>query len=80
MGVTRLDYCQYLLVSQINYTLTNFAAHTEKFSHDAVNRFLRDDKLRPSVVWDNVKGQIVTTSAGYLIFDDTVVDSSTRLP
>lgn len=74
MGVTRLDYCQYLLVSQINYTLTNFAAHTEKFSHDAVNRFLRDDKLRPSVVWDNVKEQIVTTSAGYLIFDDTVVD------
>lgn len=23
MGVTRLDYCQYLLVSQVNYTLTN---------------------------------------------------------
>lgn len=74
MGVTRLDYCQYLLVSQINYTLTNFADHTEKFSHDAVNRFLRSEKLRPSVVWDNVKGHIVTTSAGYLIFDDTVVD------
>jgi hypothetical protein len=35
---TRLDYCQYLLVSQINYTLTNFAEHTEKFSYDAVNR------------------------------------------
>lgn len=74
MGVTRLDYCQYLLVSQINYTLTNFADHTEKFSHDAVNRFLRDERLRPSVVWDNVKGQIVTTSAGYLVFDDTVVN------
>jgi len=28
--VTRLDYCQYLLVSQINYTLTNYAEHTEK--------------------------------------------------
>ena len=74
MGVTRLDYCQYLLVSQINYTLTNFADHSERFSHDAVNRFLRNEKLRPSVVWDNVKGQIVTTSAGYLVFDDTVVD------
>lgn len=74
MGVTRLDYCQYLLVSQINYTLTNFADHTEKFSHDAVNRFLRAEKLRPSVVWDNVKGQIVTTTKGYLVFDDTVVD------
>ncbi len=48
MGVTRLDYCQYLLVSQINYTLTNFADHTEGFSYDAVNRFLREEKLRPS--------------------------------
>jgi len=34
-----LDYCQYLLVSQINYTLTNFAEHSEKFSHDALNRY-----------------------------------------
>ena len=74
MGVTRLDYCQYLLVSQINYTLTNFADHTERFSHEAVNRFLRSEKLRPSVVWENVKGQVVTTSAGYLVFDDTVVN------
>ena len=24
---TRLDYCQYLLVSQINYTITNYADH-----------------------------------------------------
>jgi len=37
--VTRLDYCQYLLVSQINSTLTNFAAHCEQFSHDAINRY-----------------------------------------
>jgi len=28
--VTRLDYCQYLLVSQTNYTLTNFAEHCER--------------------------------------------------
>ena len=44
--VTRLDYCQYLLVSQINYTLTNFAEHSEKFSHDALNRYLDGEKLR----------------------------------
>jgi hypothetical protein len=43
--ITRLDYCQYLLVSQINYTLTNFADHSEKFSHDALNRFLDGEKL-----------------------------------
>lgn len=72
--VTRLDYCQYLLVSQINYTLTNFAEHTEKFSHDAVNRFLAGDQIRPYLVWENVKGHVVQTPQGFLLFDDTVVD------
>lgn len=74
MSVTRLDYCQYLLVSQVNYTLTNFAAHSEQFSHDAVNRFLRNEKLTPKLVWDNVKQQIVTSEQGYVVFDDTVID------
>ena len=31
---TRLDYCQYLLSTPINYTLTHFADHSENFSHD----------------------------------------------
>ncbi len=74
--VTRLDYCQYLLVSQINYTLTNFADHCEKFSHDAINRYLRSEQLTPRLVWDNVRGQLVLTSRGYLIFDDTVLDKT----
>lgn len=74
--VTRLDYCQYLLVSQINYTVTNFAEHTEKFSHDAVNRYLAGDQIRPRLVWENVKGQVVQTPDGYVIFDDTVADKN----
>lgn len=74
--VTRLDYCQYLLISQINYTVTNFAEHTEKFSHDAVNRYLAGDQIRPRLVWENVKGQVVQTPDGYVIFDDTVVDKN----
>lgn len=74
MGVTRLDYCQYLLVSQTNYTLTNFAAHSEQFSHDAVNRYLRNEKLSPKLVWDNVKEQIIMSEQGYVAFDDTVID------
>ena len=45
--VTRLDYCQYLVVSQINYTLTNFADHSEQFSHDAINRYLSQERLTP---------------------------------
>lgn len=49
-SVTRLGYCQYLLVSQINYTLTNFADHAEGFSHDEIKRYLRRDNLRPRLV------------------------------
>lgn len=74
--VTRLDYCQYLLISQINYTVTNFAEHTEKFSHDAVNRYLAGDQIRPRLIWENVKGQVVQTPDGYVIFDDTVADKN----
>lgn len=74
--VTRLDYCQYLLVSQINYTLTNYAEHTEKFSHDAANRYLSGDEIRPRLVWENVQGQVVQTPYGFLVFDDTVIDKN----
>jgi hypothetical protein len=75
-SVTRLDYCQYLLVSQINYTLTNFADHCESFSHDEINRYLRAEKLTPRLIWDNVRAQVVPTTNGYLVFDDTVLDKN----
>jgi hypothetical protein len=74
--VTRLAYCQYLLVSQINYTLTNFADHCDTFSHDAINRYLRGERITPRLIWDNVRGEIVPTARGYLLFDDTVLDKS----
>jgi hypothetical protein len=74
--VSRLDYCQYLLVSQINYTLTNFADHSERLSHDAVNRYLCGEKITPRLVWDNVRAQLVVTERGYVIFDDTVLDKN----
>jgi hypothetical protein len=48
---TRLDYCQYLLVSQINYTITHYADHTRnEMSHDAINRYLRHERLTPRLV------------------------------
>ncbi len=75
--VTRLDYCQYLLVSQINYTLTNFADHCAQLSHDAINRYLRGERLSPRLVWDNVASQVVQTPRGCIIFDDTVLDKNT---
>jgi len=54
-SVTRSDYCQYLLFSQINYTLTNFAEQAEKFSHDAANRYLAGEQIRPHLVWARLK-------------------------
>jgi len=65
-----------LLSSQINYTLTNFAEHAEKFSHDAANRYLAGDEIRPRLVWENVKGQVILTPYGFLVFDDTVIDKN----
>ena len=74
--VTRLDYCQFLLVTQTNYTLTYFADHTERFSHDTVKRYLEGDKISARMVWENVREQVVTTPKGYLVFDDTVLDKN----
>lgn len=73
---TRLDYCQFLLSSQVNYTLTHFADHSQQYSHDQLNRYLRDDKLTPRLVWEQVKGLVVMSSDGYLLFDDTVADKN----
>ena len=72
--VTRLDYCQFLLVSQTNYTLTYFADHSQGFSHDAVKRYLEGDKLTARLVWEQVQRQVVRSTEAYLVFDDTVLD------
>lgn len=71
---TRLDYCQYLLSSQINYTLTHFADHSERFSHDMINRYLAGDRIPPRLVWENASPYIIPSEQGYVIFDDTVMD------
>ena len=75
-SVTRLDYCQYLLVSQINYTLTNCADHGKPLSHDAINRSLRGDRITPRLIWENVRGHVVPSPRGSVLFDDTVLDKN----
>jgi hypothetical protein len=71
---TRLDYCQFLISSQVNYTMTHLAAHTAAFSHDAVTRYLAGDHVTPRVLWAEVEPGLVPSPAGYLLFDDTVLD------
>lgn len=70
----KLDYCQYLLSSPINYTLTNLAEHLEGVSHDRINRYLRGEKLTPRQLWQTVKDDVITSELGYIIFDDSVLD------
>jgi hypothetical protein len=68
------DYCQYLLSSQTNYTLTHLAEHLQKFSHDTINRYLRNEQLTPSLLWQNIKLALKEFEDGKIVFDDTVLD------
>jgi hypothetical protein len=76
MSFTKLDYCQYLLSSQVNYTLTNLAEHLRSFSHDTINRYLKSQKLPPRLLWEQVQPLLELDPEAYLIFDDTVLDKS----
>ena len=74
MSFTKLNYCQYLLSSQINYTITNLAEHLEHISHDAINYYLKREKLTPRLLWENVKDVIELDANSYIIFDDSILD------
>jgi hypothetical protein len=80
MSFTKLDYWQYLLSSQVNYTLTNLAEHLKSFSHDTINRCLKGEKLSPRLLWEQVEPLLELDSEAYLIFDDTVLDKSLEDP
>ena len=67
MKFSKLDYCQYLLSSPINYTVTNLADHLEGISHDRINRYLRSEKLTPRLLWDNVKPSSGTVREGLCV-------------
>lgn len=68
------DYCQFLLVSQVNYTQTYFADHSEDLSHDRVNRLMRESKLTPQELRQRVRSELKLSENGYILFDDTVLD------
>ena len=74
MSFTKLDYCQYLLSSPVNYTVTNLADHLEGVSHYRINRYLRGEKLTPHLLWENVEPVLQLSENAYVLFDDTVLD------
>jgi hypothetical protein len=75
-NISKLDYCQFLLSSQINYTLTHMADHLQSFSHDTINRYLRGEKLSPRLLWEQVQPTLALDPQAYVVFDDTVLDHS----
>ena len=68
-----VDYCQFLLASFEKFTQTYFADHTEKWSHDQLNRLLREERISARDLWASVKHDIEFDRGGYLLFDDTVI-------
>jgi len=74
MKFSKWDYCQYLLSSPNNVTLTHLADPLEGLSHDTINRDLRGALLRPRHLWEQVKNLLEPSEDAYLIFDDTVLD------
>ena len=76
MSFTKLDYCQYLLGSEINYTLTHMADPLQKWSHDTINRYLKGEKLTPRLLFEQVQPLLEPDPEAYLIFDDTVLEKN----
>ena len=67
------DYCQFLLASFHNFTQTYFADHTNRWSHDQLNRLLGEERIPSRALWQSVKNDIEFDPDGYLLFDDMVV-------
>jgi hypothetical protein len=56
MSFMKLDYCQYLLSSHINYTLTDLAEITFKSGVTTpLNRYLKGEKLTPRLLFEQVE-------------------------
>jgi hypothetical protein len=76
MVFSKLDYCQFLLSSQVNFTMTHLADHLQKFSHDTINRYLSQTEMRPRHLWEKVQTLLGQHPEAFLLFDDTLIDKS----
>lgn len=65
-----------MAATQINRTQTYFADHVDDFAHDAVQRYLKGDRLTAADVWTQVRPYVQLSDKGYVIFDDSVMDKS----
>ena len=60
MNFNFVDYCQYLLKSHTNFTITLLSTlQIENISHDTINCYLRKESLNSEDLWRNVKEEFV---------------------
>jgi Transposase DDE domain len=74
MKVRSIDYKQYLISTQINYTCDYFPQYKEEISGDGVERFLKNSHSKPSFIWEQIKDDIIYSDNGCLIIDKTVLE------
>jgi hypothetical protein len=56
MNFNFVDYCQYLLKSHTNFTITlRRTLQIENISHDTINRYLRTESLNSEDLWRSAK-------------------------
>ena len=72
--INRNDYYQFLTLSPRNHSITYFAEHAVRCSHNVMNRFLQKDKYNPSIPWEHVKRHIVFSDDGCIIFNDIILE------
>ena len=74
MKVTAITYCQHLITTQTNYTCQYYSDRVEEITGDRVERYLKNNKLTPNMLWEKTKEDIIYSANGCIIFDDTVLD------
>jgi hypothetical protein len=73
--ITKKQYVEYLVSPPKNCTGTSLAEHREDVSHDVVNDFLHQKRVRPREVWELVKARIADSQDAFLLGDDSVQDN-----
>ena len=78
----RIDYCQYLLSTPMNYTLTPFAEHSESFSHDQINWYFPKDRLTPKHVWwhSRPKRRVKPFTKSNMVYSPSISVSNSNHP
>jgi len=73
--INKEDYCQFLISAQNNFTMTAMSEFYPQVAHDKINRWTKETKLTPSILWKYTK-LIIKNRQGYMIVDNTIIEKN----